>query len=136
MQNSIQYLWLGLGCRRNTPEHQFALAVSWVCTQYGIDTACITGLATLSTKRTEVGLIAYCQAQQWSLLTFTPQELQQYVVPSPSTAVVAAIGIPSVAEAAALRGAAQSSPAGKAPLLLIPKQVLGRVTLALAQSGY
>jgi cobalamin biosynthesis protein CbiG len=135
MQHSVQYLWLGLGCRRDTPEQLFASVISAFFAQYSVDAAAILGLATLSTKRTEVGLIAYCHAQRWPLLTFTPQELQQYAVPSPSAAVASAIGIPSVSEAAALRGAAQSSLSGKAPLLLIPKQVLGSVTLALAQSG-
>jgi cobalt-precorrin 5A hydrolase/precorrin-3B C17-methyltransferase len=134
-QRSNPYLWLGLGCRRHTPEHQLAAAIDWLCTQYGIHITTIAGIATLSTKQTEVGLLAYCKKQRWQLLTFTPQELQTDSVPSPSRVVTAAIGIPSVAEAAALRGATQFSLNGKAPLLLIPKQVRGKVTLALAQSG-
>ncbi|WP_143162877.1 cobalamin biosynthesis protein, partial [Couchioplanes caeruleus] len=65
----------------------------------------------------------------WPLVLFAPELLAGVEVPHPSVRVAAAAGVPSVAEAAALRAA------GRGAVLLLPKRVLGHVTVAIAQSA-
>src|SRR5207244_41059 len=61
-------------------------------------------------------------------------ELSSAKAPHPSNVVQAAVGTPSVAEAAALLGAAAHAPAGAGSVaLLVPKQKSARATAAVAE---
>jgi cobalt-precorrin 5A hydrolase/precorrin-3B C17-methyltransferase len=134
-RNDACSLWIGLGCRRGTAQESIADAVMSVCQRYKVDLAAIAGLATLATKVNEPGLLAFSHSQHWPILYFAAQHLQNSSVPSPSNIVALAIGSPSVAEAAALTAAAQASVEGQRPILWVPKQVLGNVTLAIAKAN-
>jgi histidinol-phosphate aminotransferase len=85
----------------------------------------VAGLATLDARAAEPGLVAAAAARGWPLTGHPAAVLAGVAVPSPSDRVAAAVGTPSVAEAAALLGGAR---------LLVGKTVHGRVTVAVAGS--
>ncbi|HEY9734944.1 MAG TPA: precorrin-3B C(17)-methyltransferase [Trichocoleus sp.] len=142
-------LWVGVGCERGSSQALIERAIAQVCQAHHLALGAIAGLATLDLKADEAGLVALSQAQGWPLRCFTPEQLCSVPVPHPSAVVEAAVGTPSVAEAAALLAAAY--PLGDAPAhhslnasdwppLRVTKQVIrsedepGAVTVAIAQA--
>lgn len=87
------------------------------------DGARVTGLATLDTRAAEPGVRAAAAARGWPLTGHPAAALAAVPVPAPSARVAAAVGTPSVAEAAALLGGAR---------LVVGRTVHGRVTVAVA----
>lgn len=83
----------------------------------------VIAVATIEAKRTLVGSVADVLGVPCSV--FTADELASIVVPGPSNRVKAAIGVPSVAEASAVRGS------GGGPLV-VEKIGRGSVTVAVA----
>ncbi|HEY9827074.1 MAG TPA: cobalamin biosynthesis protein [Stenomitos sp.] len=134
-------LWLGFGCNRGVSHRLIDYAVGQLCQRYQVVPQEIVGIATLERKAAEAGLLAFSQAQQWPLSFYAAADLQHSTVPHPSLSVALAVGVWSVAEAAALTAAHRAAPSGciHPPLLLVPKQKigwtneLGTVTLAIAQ---
>ena len=80
-------------------------------------------LATLDTRAAEPGIAAAARELGWPLTGHPAAALAAVPVPAPSARVAAAVGTPSVAEAAALAGGGR---------LLLGKTVCGRVTVAVA----
>jgi cobalt-precorrin 5A hydrolase len=80
-------------------------------------------LATLDVRAAEPGLLAAAGARGWSLTGHPAAALAAVPVPSPSARVAAAVGTPSVAEAAALLDGGT---------LLVGRTVVGRVTVAVS----
>jgi cobalamin biosynthesis protein CbiG len=80
-------------------------------------------LATLDSRAAEPGLRAAAAERGWPVTGHPAAELAAVPVPSPSARVAAAVGTPSVAEAAALLGGGR---------LLVGRTVHGRVTVAVA----
>jgi len=93
------------------------------------DPALVTVLATLDRRATEPGPREYAAALGCRLIGFPAAELAAQPVPGPSPAVAAAVGTPSVAEAAALLAA------GSNAVLRTPKRVHAGVTVAVATPG-
>ena len=81
-------------------------------------------LATLDTRTAEPGLVAAAAERGWPVTGHPAGVLAGVRVPSPSAAVTARVGTPSVAEAAALLGGGE---------LVAGKSVRGRVTVAVAR---
>jgi cobalamin biosynthesis protein CbiG len=81
------------------------------------------GLATLDTRAAEPGVRTAAAQLGWPLTGHPAAALAAVPVPAPSARVAAAVGTPSVAEAAALAGGGR---------LLLGKTVCGRVTVAVA----
>jgi cobalamin biosynthesis protein CbiG len=80
----------------------------------------------LATLEARAGLVAQAAAQRgWSVVAHPAAGLAAVPVPSPSGRVAVEVGTPSVAEAAALLGGGR---------LLVGKTVVGRVTVAVAES--
>jgi cobalt-precorrin 5A hydrolase len=80
-------------------------------------------LVTLDARAAEPGVVAAAARRGWPLAGVPAAELAAVTVPSPSSRVAAAVGTPSVAEAAALLGGGS---------LVVPKTVHGRVTVAVS----
>jgi cobalamin biosynthesis protein CbiG len=80
-------------------------------------------LATLDARATEPGVVEAATRRGWPLTGHPAAVLAAVAVPTPSEGVAAAIGTPSVAEAAALLGGGS---------LVVRKTVHGRVTVAVA----
>ncbi|MGR3275569.1 precorrin-3B C(17)-methyltransferase [Acaryochloris marina NIES-2412] len=136
-QPTIQWyprvLWVGMGCERGTSRQLMEQALRQVCEQHQLAWEAIAGIVTLDLKADEVGLVELCQQANWPLQCYPPAELQPIQVPTPSEAVNAEVGTPSVSEAAALKAAQQNT-------LLVTKQIFkdpdqpGAVTIAIAQA--
>jgi cobalt-precorrin 5A hydrolase / precorrin-3B C17-methyltransferase len=137
-----QVLWIGIGCERGTASSVIAEAIQSTMDRAGLAMAAIAGIATLDLKANEPGLLEYCQQFNLPLRCFAADALQQISVPNPSEVVAAAVGTPSVAEAAAMAAAGEvgQSLQPNPPELMITKQVFraagepGAVTVAIAQA--
>ncbi|MGR6967231.1 cobalamin biosynthesis protein [Geodermatophilus sp. URMC 61] len=81
-------------------------------------------LVTLDARAAEPGLVAAAQARGWPLTGYPAAALAAVPVPSPSARVAAAVGTPSVAEAAALLDGGT---------LVAGRTTVGRVTVAVAR---
>ena len=83
----------------------------------------VARLATLEARAAEPGVLDAAAARGWPLTGHPAAVLAGVAVPSPSARVAAAVGTPSVAEAAALLDGGT---------LLVGRTVVGRVTVAVA----
>ncbi len=138
-------LWVGIGCERGTSKELIEAAISRVALANHLAEGAIAGIATIDIKADEVGLVELCRSRHWALRTFRANVLRTFTVPNPSPIVEAAVGTPSVAEAATLCAA-------QCQTLLVPKQIFfsdsdgkliqnptppnrqGAVTVAIAQA--
>lgn len=102
MQQHSRVLWIGIGCQSGTSRDVIESAIKQVCCNYNLAESTIAGIATIDTKADEVGLIELCQGRNWQLKTFSAEVLNSIQVPNPSKIVAQSIGVPSVAEAAAI----------------------------------
>lgn len=123
-------LWLGVGCERGTPAPVLEQAVRSVLTDNGLAIEAVAGIATVTLKHDEAGLLALAQKFDWPLRFFEPAILAGQPVPHPSATVENCIGTPSVAEAAAML-------AGDTSTLRVVKQIFrvegaGACTVAVA----
>lgn len=131
-------LWVGIGCERGTAKALIQQGLEQVLQTHQLAAAAIAGVASLDLKADEPGLVQFCADRGWPLRCFSPETLSAIPVPNPSATVAAAVGTPSVAEAAAIAAARSPSEAGT---LCVSKQVIrdpqqpGAVTLAIAQSA-
>ncbi len=138
-------LWVGVGCERGTSQKAIASAVETVLQTNHLAEASVAGIATIDLKANEAGLLEFCREGDLPLRTFTAEELASVEVPTPSNVVAAAVGTPSVAEAAAMLAASEpvkSRKTGVSPVpaanLLVTKQIRrspaepGAVTVAVA----
>ncbi|MEB3310137.1 MAG: precorrin-3B C(17)-methyltransferase [Snowella sp.] len=127
-------LWVGIGCIRGTSQSFITEAITQVFQKHHLAQDAIAGIATIDIKADEVGLLAYCQENQLPLKIFTPEQLNQEVVPTPSNVVYEEVGTASVAEASALCAAKRYGETQ----LLVSKQIIKTeteaVTIAIAQS--
>lgn len=94
----------------------------------GLTAGAVDVLATLDRRAAEERIRALAAAHGWRLAGFPAAALAGVVVPNPGRAAAAAVGSPSVAEAAALLAA------GPGSVLILPKQVRDGVTVAVAQA--
>ncbi len=144
-------LWVGIGCERGTPLRVIDVGIQHVLQAYHLAAGAVAGVATIASKADEVGLVTYCADRHLPFRCFTTDQLSAVTVPHPSAVVGAAVGTPSVAEAAALLSSQlQSSQLEnidaigesntQPPRLQVPKQVFrlegepGSVTIAIAQA--
>jgi precorrin-4 C11-methyltransferase len=117
---------LGVGCESGTTRAEIAAAVDQALAEVGISPLAVRVVATIDRKCGERGLTELCAARGWELRGFAAEELRAVAVPTPSAAVDAAVGTPSVCESAAVLAA------GPPGVLRLPKRVHGRVTVAVA----
>jgi len=68
----------------------------------GLAPESVSALATVDRRAEEPGIVAAAADRGWELVTFPAEDLADVPVPTPSEVVRAAVGTPSVAEAAAL----------------------------------
>ncbi|XHX78022.1 MAG: cobalamin biosynthesis protein [Stenomitos frigidus ULC029] len=130
--------WVGIGCKCGTSKRVIEQAVRAVFQAHNLSESAIVGLATINTKADEAGLIEFCRDRHLPLHCFSADQLRSIAVPNPLGAIIAFVGTPSVAEAAALL----ASWMGEKPSdLCVPKQIFrhlgqtGLVTVAVACSG-
>src|SRR5450755_1186073 len=106
----------------------------------GLSPRSVRWLATADIKAREPGLLAAASERGWSVVTASAGQLAAIDVPTPSEIVRAAVGTPSVAEAAALLvaegGQEQGHPEPAGPggaRLIVTKRISARATVAVAR---
>ncbi|BCJ40426.1 hypothetical protein GCM10010168_32860 [Actinoplanes ianthinogenes] len=119
---------VGVGARAGVSTDALAAAVMAALDEAGVEGLDGTVLATLDRRAAEPGVQEFARERRWRLAGFTGAELAGQPVPgAPSAVAAAAVGTPSVAEAAALLAA------GAGAELVLPKRVHGGVTVAIAR---
>ena len=119
-------LVVGVGCNRGTPAEEIQQAVDQTLAEAGLDARSIYLLATIEDKADEIGLLAACERRGWRLKIFTRREMAAITaVPTPSEWAQRVLGVPGVAEPAALLAAQTDS-------LLVEKRKFRNVTVAVA----
>jgi cobalt-precorrin 5A hydrolase/precorrin-3B C17-methyltransferase len=108
-------LVVGVGASKGAPTGEILELVRTTLAHAGLDVRSLHSLASVDAKADEPGLLAAAAELGVPVRFFTADELAAVTVPNPSAVPLAAIGTPSVAEAAALLGA-------EAAELLVPKR--------------
>jgi precorrin-4 C11-methyltransferase len=122
-------LALGIGCNRGTSGDEILDAVHETLARSGLAAESVAGVATITEKGDEPGLIGLCRAMGWKLEVFSHTQIRQVEnIPNPSKTVYDVLGVPGVAEPAALLAAGASR-------LLVEKQKFANVTVAVAMKG-
>ncbi|MEV4785407.1 precorrin-3B C(17)-methyltransferase [Streptomyces tuirus] len=106
-------LVIGVGASRGAPVEEVLGLVEEALREAGLSVAAVAELATVEAKAEEAGIVEAARRLGVPLVTYSAEELAGVDVPNPSNAPLAAVGTPSVAEAAALVGGGE---------LLVPKR--------------
>ena len=115
-------LILGIGCRRGAARADIeAMADAALA---GYEPRAVAAVATIDLKKDEPGLLAFCEARNLPLVTFTAEELAAAEGDfTPSEFVKGVTGVDNVCERAAVAAGGR---------LLVPKQAKNGVTAAVA----
>lgn len=106
-------LVVGVGASRGAPEAEVLGLVERTLAEAGLSVASVAELATVDAKAEEPGIVGAAARLGVPVVTYSAGELAGVAVPNPSDAPLAAVGTPSVAEAAALSRGGE---------LLVPKR--------------
>ncbi|MFH0244927.1 precorrin-3B C(17)-methyltransferase [Streptomyces sp. HK10] len=109
-------LAVGVGASRGAPADEVAALVGQALADAGLSPLSVTELATVEAKADERGIVEAARRLGVPLRTHPAGELAAVPVPHPSDAPLAAVGTPSVAEAAALLAC------GEGAELVVPKR--------------
>ncbi|MFG1919483.1 precorrin-3B C(17)-methyltransferase [Micromonospora sp. NPDC048898] len=120
----------GVGASRGVPAAEVAELLHRVLAEAGLSAASLRCLASADVKADEAGIRSTADALGVPLVTWPATRLAEVDVPHPSEVVRAAVGTPSVAEAAALLG-----PDGRPDdaTLLVGKTATAMATVAVAR---
>jgi cobalt-precorrin 5A hydrolase/precorrin-3B C17-methyltransferase len=122
-------LVIGVGASRGVGADEVCDLISRTLGRAGLAAASIACLATVDVKAGEIGIVAAARRLGVPLMTHPAGVLAQIRVPNPSAIVTAAVGTPSVAEAAALCSASTRG------MLLVPKTASAMATVAIARAA-
>jgi cobalt-precorrin 5A hydrolase len=121
----------GIGCRRGAPAAAIEAVIAAALARAGLDDGALALIAAPAGKCAASGIAAAASARGVPLVAVSQVELEgagaRTVTRSERS--LARMGVPSVAEAAALAAA------GAAARLLLPRLALGPATCALATNG-
>ncbi|MFY1615535.1 precorrin-3B C(17)-methyltransferase [Micromonospora sp. WMMD736] len=120
----------GVGASRGVPAAEVAELLHRVLAEAGLDPASLRCLASADVKADEAGIRSTADALGVPLVTWPATRLAAVDVPHPSEVVRAAVGTPSVAEAAALLGADGRTDDAT---LLVGKTATAMATVAVAR---
>ncbi|MFE9628892.1 precorrin-3B C(17)-methyltransferase [Streptomyces sp. NPDC006527] len=95
-------LVVGVGASRGAPAGEVLEVIEGALRDAGLSVDSLAELATVDAKAEEPGILAAASRLGVPLVTYSAEELAAVEVPNPSDAPLAAVGTPSVAEAAAL----------------------------------
>ncbi|WP_128377902.1 precorrin-3B C(17)-methyltransferase [Streptomyces cavernae] len=95
-------LVVGVGASRGAPADEVHDLVTGALREAGLSVKSLAELATVDAKAEEPGILQAARRLGVPVVTYSAEELARVDVPNPSGAPLAAVGTPSVAEAAAL----------------------------------
>jgi cobalamin biosynthesis protein CbiG len=127
-------LVVGVGARPGVDAAEILALIDAALRELGVPADAVRLLATVAARRDEAGLLAAAAHHRWPVTGYPPHRLATVDVPHPSAVTRAAVGTPSVAEAACLLPLDPNpNPAAPRPVLLLPKRTGVRATLAVAR---
>jgi len=126
-------LIIGVGCNKGTSANEIENSVKTVLDENNLSFLSIHSIAAIDIKANEPGLITFAQKYNLGIKTFSANELNTLISRQPSAisfskAAFKATGAYAVAEPSALL-------ASGADKLLVRKQKIGNVTVAIAECG-
>jgi cobalt-precorrin 5A hydrolase len=121
----------GVGCRRGTSAAAIETVIAAALARAGLASGTLDVIAVPATKCDEPGIVAAASALGLPLVLVAQLDLESAGrrVETHSQRVMTLMGVPSVAEAAALAAG------GPAARLVLPRIAIGPATCALASSG-
>ncbi|MGH3341787.1 MAG: precorrin-3B C(17)-methyltransferase [Carbonactinosporaceae bacterium] len=117
-------LVVGVGASRGVAAEEVIDLIDSALAGAGLSPLSVVRVATVNAKACEPGMVAAARHYGWPLVTYPANRLAAVDVPNPSAATLAAVGTPSVAEAAALV---------EADVLVVPKHKSAMATAAVAR---
>lgn len=117
-------LVLGIGASKGVPADELEALVDRALADAGLSAESVCAVGTADAKAAEPGIALLCARRDWPLTTYAAELLAQVDVPNPSVHPQAALGTPSVAEAAALLLGDE---------LVVPKRKSAMGTVAVAR---
>jgi cobalt-precorrin 5A hydrolase/precorrin-3B C17-methyltransferase len=123
-------LVVGVGASRGAPADEIDALITAALAETGLAAESVRALATIDVKTDEPGIVAVATRRGWPVVAYPAAELAGVAVPNPSEVVRAAVGTPSVAEAAALKATRE---AGRRGELVAPKRASAMATVAVAR---
>jgi cobalt-precorrin 5A hydrolase/precorrin-3B C17-methyltransferase len=96
-------LVLGIGASKGVTADELDELITRTLGQHGLSARSVSLVATVDAKTEEPGITELCARTGWTLVTHPAEVLAGTDVPNPSEHPLAAVGTPSVAEAAALQ---------------------------------
>jgi len=111
-------LTVGVGASRGVTADEVLRLVDAALAVAALHPACVARVATVDAKADEPGIIEAARQRGWPVVTYPARRLALVEVPNPSAAPLAAVGTPSVAEAAALAEGGE---------LLMPKRTVATI---------
>ncbi|MEV4338748.1 precorrin-3B C(17)-methyltransferase [Streptomyces sp. NPDC049590] len=117
-------LVVGVGASKGVPAEEVVGLVEGALREAGLSVRSVAELATVDAKAGEPGIVAAAERFGVPLVTYSAGDLAEVEVPNPSAAPLAAVGTPSVAEAAALLRGGE---------LLVPKRKSAMATCAVVR---
>jgi len=111
-------LTVGVGASRGVTAYEVLRLVDAALAGAGLHPACVARVATVDAKADEPGIVAAARQRGWQVVAYPARRLALVDVPNPSAAPLAAVGTPSVAEAAALAEGGE---------LLVPKRTVATI---------
>ena len=117
-------LVLGVGCSRGTGAEEILTLIDQTLAGAALSPLSVRHIASVDVKADEAGLIEAAARRGWPTAFYPAQELAEIAVPNPSEVVRAAVGTPSVAEAAAIASGGS---------IIVSKATSGQVTVAVGR---
>lgn len=125
-------LAIGIGCERNIPAAEGAVAARQVLDQFGLSPESVAAIGSVDLKVDEPAVLAAARSLDLDARFFAVDELEAQAsrLKNPSDIVFQEIGCHGVAEASAL------ALAGPDAELIVEKQRIGKVTIAIAKADH
>ncbi|MBI5049472.1 MAG: bifunctional cobalt-precorrin 5A hydrolase/precorrin-3B C(17)-methyltransferase [Nitrospirae bacterium] len=120
-----QNLIIGIGCNSGTSEKEIEGTVTSILLENNLSLNSIKAITTLDKKKKEPGLVSFAKKHGIEITSFSTKELNSVQNVSVSLAAQKSLGVNAVSEPAALLASGNKN-------LLIPKQKIGNVTIAVA----
>ena len=123
-------LYVGIGCKRDTPEERIAKAVEDVFTANHLLPEAAAGFASIDVKSDEAELLAYVKKREKEIVFFSAEELRAVKGEFTASSFVAGtVGVDNVCERSAVRAA------GEGAQLIVRKTSQNGVTVAVARQN-
>ncbi|MCW2693641.1 MAG: cobJ [Mycobacterium sp.] len=126
-------LVVGIGSSRGVTAEEVGALVDGALAAAGLAPESVVTVATVAAKADEEGILAAAAQRGWPVEVLPAEILAAVEVPNPSEVVRAAVGTPSVAEAAALAGGGEllvaKTASAMATVAVVRRPVRGRLAL-------